>query len=362
MSVPRPHCPADSAGADPDAYAGAGELVRDLLSRCTFPDPGSALVCGVSGGADSLSLLVLAVAAGCRVTAVHVDHGLRPGSAREAEVVARAARTVRGLVPGRAGGGGRRAQPRGPGPGGRAWPPWARAPPPVTPPTTRPRRCWPTCCAAPGCDGLAGHAGRPRPPPAGPPAVRDRGALRPAGPDPGARPVQRRPPLRPQPRPPRAGAPVLARSPAGTWCRSWPVRPPCSAGTPTSSRRWPRWWTPHDAAALAAAPTAVGRRSVREWLTGDGPYPPPLDAVDRVLEVARRQRRATQIPGGRTVRRSAGRLSVTPAHRPPDTDPLHGRPGRSGTVGPVMADRAQVPGPPDRPESPPSRTGPRWAG
>jgi tRNA(Ile)-lysidine synthase len=45
----------------------------------------------VSGGADSLALLVLAVAAGNDVTAVHVDHGLRPGSADEAEVVAAAA-------------------------------------------------------------------------------------------------------------------------------------------------------------------------------------------------------------------------------------------------------------------------------
>jgi tRNA(Ile)-lysidine synthase len=45
----------------------------------------------VSGGADSLALLVLAVEAGCVVTAVHVDHGLRPGSADEAAVVADAA-------------------------------------------------------------------------------------------------------------------------------------------------------------------------------------------------------------------------------------------------------------------------------
>ena len=66
-------------------------LVPDLLTRCTFPPAGTALPCAVSGGADSLALLVLAVAAGCDVTAVHVDHGLRDGSAREADEVARAA-------------------------------------------------------------------------------------------------------------------------------------------------------------------------------------------------------------------------------------------------------------------------------
>ncbi|MEI7622376.1 MAG: tRNA lysidine(34) synthetase TilS [Actinomycetes bacterium] len=58
-----------------------------LVARCTFPAPGSPLVCGVSGGADSMALLVLAVAAGCDVTAVHVDHGLRPESQREAAAV-----------------------------------------------------------------------------------------------------------------------------------------------------------------------------------------------------------------------------------------------------------------------------------
>ena len=66
-------------------------VVGDLLVRCTFPPSGTTLVCGVSGGPDSLALLVLATAAGCAVTAVHVDHGLRPGSAGEAEVVAAAA-------------------------------------------------------------------------------------------------------------------------------------------------------------------------------------------------------------------------------------------------------------------------------
>ena len=66
-------------------------LTTDLVGRCTFPAPGTPLVCAVSGGADSLALLVLATEAGCRVTAVHVDHGLRPGSDAEAAVVASAA-------------------------------------------------------------------------------------------------------------------------------------------------------------------------------------------------------------------------------------------------------------------------------
>jgi len=66
-------------------------LREDLLGRCRFPAAGTEVTCAVSGGADSLSLLVLAVAADCSVTAVHVDHGLRAGSRAEAERVAAAA-------------------------------------------------------------------------------------------------------------------------------------------------------------------------------------------------------------------------------------------------------------------------------
>ncbi|MGH1504795.1 MAG: tRNA lysidine(34) synthetase TilS [Acidimicrobiales bacterium] len=62
-----------------------------LLGRCTFAPPGSAVRLGVSGGADSLALLVLATAADLDVTAVHVDHRLRAGSEAEAERVAAAA-------------------------------------------------------------------------------------------------------------------------------------------------------------------------------------------------------------------------------------------------------------------------------
>lgn len=68
--------------------------IDGLLARCTFPSPGTPVVVGASGGADSSALLVLADAAGCEVTAVHVDHGLRERSAAEADVVARLARRL----------------------------------------------------------------------------------------------------------------------------------------------------------------------------------------------------------------------------------------------------------------------------
>ncbi|MBW3556537.1 MAG: 7-cyano-7-deazaguanine synthase, partial [Actinobacteria bacterium] len=62
-----------------------------MLARTSFPPPATEVSCAVSGGGDSLALLVLAVRAGCRVTAVHVDHGTRTGSASEANSVAEVA-------------------------------------------------------------------------------------------------------------------------------------------------------------------------------------------------------------------------------------------------------------------------------
>lgn len=61
--------------------------IQTLLPLCDFPSPGTAVECAVSGGADSTALMVLAKAAGCDVTAVHVDHGLREGSHLEAKIV-----------------------------------------------------------------------------------------------------------------------------------------------------------------------------------------------------------------------------------------------------------------------------------
>lgn len=71
--------------------ADVAAATHQLLARCTFPAAGTEVTCAVSGGADSMALMVLAIAAGCSVTAVHVDHRLRCGSHSESEVVAEAA-------------------------------------------------------------------------------------------------------------------------------------------------------------------------------------------------------------------------------------------------------------------------------
>ncbi len=71
---------------------------------------------------------------------------------------------------------------------------------------------------------------------------------------------------------------------------------------------------PVDARALAAAPLPLARRAVRRWLRGvaGGPecHPPDAAAVDRVLRVARGDVRATEV-AGHSIRRRAGRLTIT---------------------------------------------------
>ncbi len=79
---------------------------------------------------------------------------------------------------------------------------------------------------------------------------------------------------------------------------------------------------PADSRALALAPRALARRAVRAWLRARGsleetagtrrraPYPPSLAEVDAVLDVARGGARAVQLSGGLTVRRSKRRLGV----------------------------------------------------
>lgn len=67
---------------------------------------------------------------------------------------------------------------------------------------------------------------------------------------------------------------------------------------------------PTDAKALRDAPVALARRAIREWLR-DG-VPPDAAAVDRVLGVALGEMSSTQVMGSRTVRRTRGRLRVEP--------------------------------------------------
>lgn len=84
----------DLAGAPPvpGGSRSSADGGDDLLARCRFPGPEAGPVTlAVSGGPDSMALMVLASRAGLGGEVVHVDHGLRPGSAGEARLVARAA-------------------------------------------------------------------------------------------------------------------------------------------------------------------------------------------------------------------------------------------------------------------------------
>lgn len=69
--------------------AESGLDVDDLLSRCFFHrfDKGSVVRAAVSGGADSLALVVLAKVAGLEVVAYNVDHQIREESSLEADMV-----------------------------------------------------------------------------------------------------------------------------------------------------------------------------------------------------------------------------------------------------------------------------------
>jgi tRNA(Ile)-lysidine synthase len=62
-------------------------LFAPLLARCNFPEPGTSVSLAVSGGPDSMALLLLAHAAELDITAIHVDHQLRTDSARDADII-----------------------------------------------------------------------------------------------------------------------------------------------------------------------------------------------------------------------------------------------------------------------------------
>ena len=85
MTVTAPAGPADCVrtGPDPD-----GRRVAAYLESCDFPPAEAGPVdLAVSGGPDSVALMILARAAGLEGTVFHVDHGLRAGSEAEGPVV-----------------------------------------------------------------------------------------------------------------------------------------------------------------------------------------------------------------------------------------------------------------------------------
>jgi tRNA(Ile)-lysidine synthase len=61
---------------------------QELLAACRFPTAGTSVDLAVSGGPDSLGLLLLARDAGLVVRVHHVDHHARSGSTADAEFVA----------------------------------------------------------------------------------------------------------------------------------------------------------------------------------------------------------------------------------------------------------------------------------
>jgi len=283
---------------------GVPDGVRD---RCTFPATGP-VTCAVSGGADSLALLVLAVDAGLDVTAVHVDHGLRPGSDREAELVAAAARRVSAAF---------RAvsAPVAPGPDLEARARDARhaaVGPDALFGHTADDQAETVVLAllrGAGLDGLAGMS-RDRHPLLSLRRTETRALCEALGLDvvddpSNADPRFRRNRIRAEVLPlladvaDRDVVPLLCRLADHARADAQVLDGLAAAVDPT------------DARALAAAPAPVAARALRAWLRPHlGGRPPGAGTVARLLAVARGEVRAAQLPGGALVRRSGQRLAV----------------------------------------------------
>lgn len=297
----------------PDGHSGA-PLAAHLLERCAFPPPGTRLTCAVSGGPDSLALLVLAVAAGCEVTAVHVDHGLRPGSSGEADVVAAVA----------AGLGARFVAERvevahGPNLEARARAArWAVLPGDAATGHTADDQAETVVLnllRGAGPAGLAGMAPGPRHPILDLRRSETRALCEVAGLEPvddpsNLDPAFRRNRVRHEVLPllddvaGRDVVPLLVRAATLSRLVADHLTDEAEQAVPD----------PTDVAALRRAPRVVAVAALQQWLRqcSDDHHPPDAAAVARVLSVVDGEIRATEVSGGWRVARRQGRLFVEP--------------------------------------------------
>ncbi len=283
-------------------------LLRPLLARCAFPAAGSPVTCAVSGGADSLALLVLTAASGCEVVAVHVDHGLRPGSDEDADVVAAVAEEVGAAFRSV-------AVEVAPGPNLEARARAARYA--VLPDDSllghtaddQAETVLLNLLRGAGLDGLAGYQPHRRP-------IRllrrhetvglcESLGLRPVVDPTNQDPAFRRNRVRHELLP-LADA-IAARDVAEVLARQADLL----RDDALLLEQLAAELDPTDGRALATAPEPLARRAVRRWLrAGDEQHPPNAATVARVLAVARGEVVACEVGQGRSVRRTAGRLTL----------------------------------------------------
>lgn len=306
-----------SAAGAPDARARARASFADAVRGLDLEGP---VVVGCSGGADSVALLALAVDAELAPVAVHVDHGLRDDSASDADVVATLAARV-----------GARSQAvaidveAGPNLEARARDARYAA---LDAARVVAGASWVLVghtaddqaetvllnvlrgSAASGLSGMAVRNGAVVRPLLGLRRADTHALCDELGVDVLADPMNddrtfRRVAIRHDVLPVLSAlagrdlVPVLAR-------QADILRTDSEFLDDLAAQAWPGGDGPR-ASALAALPEPLARRAVRRWL---GAPPPSAAEVARVLAVAAGDARATELAGGRAVRRSAGMLSV----------------------------------------------------